>query len=241
LACSFGLHDFFVWASAQLVFLPVIDLSIGRTDAQPRIRRRRSIEKWIVPIAPIGSADAWSDAAAPLPSTGPIAVIEKSALWMGGRASYDPLVTDRQPGGNMQVKDRPRDGDSAAAQLLREREDARCKALVARDYAALGSLLDGALVHTHSTGEVQDLGAYLAGVKGPACFLAIERGPLTVQVFGEVALMLGLQSNTIQPPAPVAAVTVHTHVQQVWLRRGGDWRLLAFQATRLPALPRATG
>jgi len=133
----------------------------------------------------------------------------------------------------MEIEERRCDVTAADVSTLRAREALRCEALVARDYAALAQLLDSALVHTHSTGEVYDKEAYLRHVRGPVRCLAIERGDLDVHVYGDVALMRGTLTNTIQPPVPVAAAKVQTQVLQVWLRRENEWRLLALQATRV--------
>lgn len=125
------------------------------------------------------------------------------------------------------------DSQSDAIVDLRRREAQRCQALVACDYAVLAPLLDTALMHTHSTGEMQDKESYLRHVQGPVRCVAIERGHLDVTVYGDMALMSGTLTNTMQPPVPVAAARVRTQVMQIWLRRDAEWRLLALQATRL--------
>jgi hypothetical protein len=112
------------------------------------------------------------------------------------------------------------------------REALRCRALVERDQQVLDELLDPALMHTHSTGETHDKAAYLSQALGPALTLAIERGALEVQLIGEIAVMRGTISTTVQPPAPIAAVTVHCQALQLWRLHHGAWRLLAYQATR---------
>lgn len=125
-------------------------------------------------------------------------------------------------------------GTEAAMPALLARETLRCRALLERDYAGLADLLDDALVHIHSTGEVHGKTDYLTHAAGPGRLLEIKRGELGVRVFGDAALMTGTLSTTIQPPAPIAAVTVHAHVMQIWLLSDDVWRMLAFQATRLP-------
>lgn len=115
---------------------------------------------------------------------------------------------------------------------LLEREAMRCRALVERDRQVLDDILDSVLMHTHSTGETQDKPSYLTQALGPALTLAVERGPLEIQLFGQVAIMRGTISTTVQPPVPVAAATVRCQLLQVWRQHDGAWRLLAYQATR---------
>lgn len=133
----------------------------------------------------------------------------------------------------MQVSELYQSSTDAITEQLLAREELRCQALRTVDLELLDELLDSALIHTYSTGEIHDKAAYMQHVQGPAKLLGIERGPLRVQILGEVALMSGPMQTTVQPPFPVAAVSVQTHVLQVW-RLDNGWRMLAFQATRLP-------
>lgn len=125
--------------------------------------------------------------------------------------------------------------NSALEQQLLEREAARGRALVARDYTMLESLMADDLVHVHSTGVVQDKAVYLDYVRGPLTFLSVKRHGLKVKVLGNTAIMTGYMSNVMQPPGPAAPVTVDSHVVQVWTLGAADWQISLFQATRLPA------
>jgi hypothetical protein len=118
-------------------------------------------------------------------------------------------------------------------QLL-EREAARGRALVERDFDTLAQLLADDLLHVHSTGVVQDKAAYLDYVRGPLAFLSVERRDLKVKMFGDAAVMTGAMSNVMQPPGPAVPVTVESHVVQMWVPGSAGWQLALFQATRLP-------
>lgn len=113
-------------------------------------------------------------------------------------------------------------------------EAARGRALVARDFDTLEKLLADELLHVHSTGRIHGKAAYLDYVRGPLCFLSVERRELKVHMLGEAAMMTGTMSNVMQPPGPAAPVTVESHVVQLWLPRATGWQLAMFQATRLP-------
>lgn len=125
--------------------------------------------------------------------------------------------------------------NSAFEQQLLEREAARGRALVARDFTMLESLLSEDLIHVHSTGVVQDKAVYLDYVRGPLTFLSVERRDLKVKILGNAAVMTGYMSNVMQPPGPAAPVTVDSHVVQVWTLGTAGWQISLFQATRLPA------
>lgn len=115
-------------------------------------------------------------------------------------------------------------------------EAARGRALVERDYGKLAALLADDLLHVHSTGQVHCKEAYLAHVRGPLAFVAVERRGLKVTLLGKAALMTGAMANVMQPPGPAAPVTVHSHVVQLWTASPTGWRLALFQATRLPPM-----
>jgi hypothetical protein len=117
---------------------------------------------------------------------------------------------------------------------LLEREAARGRALVERDFDTLAQLMTDDLLHIHSTGVVHDKAAYLDYVRGPLAFLSVERRDLKVKMFGEAAVMTGAMSNVMRPPGPAVPVTVESHVVQIWVPGSAGWQLAVFQATRLP-------
>lgn len=118
---------------------------------------------------------------------------------------------------------------------LEQREAARRQALVERDFTTLESLFADDLVYIHSIGNVQDKASYLAYVRGPMSFASIERGPLRVRVYGELAVMTGEMINTLAVPDLPAPVLVKALVTQVWCRGAAGWQMVNFQATRIPA------
>lgn len=115
-------------------------------------------------------------------------------------------------------------------------EALRTRALVERDLTTLAALLSDDLVYTHSNGVVHDKQAFLAHAAGSLRWLAIEWRDQSIQCDGKLALVSGYVLTSQQPPARVAPVSVEAHVLQVWRRERDAWALLAFQATRLPAL-----
>jgi hypothetical protein len=124
--------------------------------------------------------------------------------------------------------------NNPALDELLEREAARGRALVKRDFDTLAQLLADDLLHIHSTGVVHDKAAYLDYVRGPLAYLSVERQDLKVTMLGGAAVMTGTMSNVMRPPGPAAPVTVESHVVQIWISSSAGWQLAVFQATRLP-------
>lgn len=118
---------------------------------------------------------------------------------------------------------------------LTEREAIRRTALVNRDFGTLAALFADDLVYVHSVGSVQDKPAYLAYVQGPMSFVSIERGPLKIRPYGDIAVMTGEMVNTIAAPELPKPIVVASFVTQVWRDHGpAGWQMVQFQATRLP-------
>ncbi len=120
------------------------------------------------------------------------------------------------------------------ASHLEQLEATRRTALVARDFTTLAPLFADDLVYVHSLGNVQDKPTYLAYVQGPMSFASIERGPLQVRAYGDVAVMTGDMTNTLIVPGRAEAVVVTALVTQVWRLGDAGWQMVHFQATRRP-------
>jgi hypothetical protein len=101
---------------------------------------------------------------------------------------------------------------------LKAAVDRRCTALMADDAETLTALLADDLVHIHLTGAVDDKAGYLAGVREKYGFADLERGPLTIRLYGEVAVMIGTLSQTVRLKATGETRPVLAMTTQVWLR-----------------------
>ena len=116
--------------------------------------------------------------------------------------------------------------DAAADEVL-ELERARCAAISKQDWDALSALLADDLTHTHITGVTQDKAAYLAHVqKNPR---RVERRDLKVRIYGDVAVVTGPQVNLLESDGGMTEVAIES--LQVWTRRDGTWRVVAFASS----------
>lgn len=75
--------------------------------------------------------------------------------------------------------------------ILRDLEQQRCELLMKGDADGLALLLADNLVHIHLNGHADDKSGYLFGVRNKYTFRALSRGPLTVRIFGDAAVMTG--------------------------------------------------
>ncbi|WP_170162080.1 nuclear transport factor 2 family protein [Paracoccus siganidrum] len=108
---------------------------------------------------------------------------------------------------------------------LRDLESRRCAALMGADEAVLAGLLTEDLVHIHLNGHVDDKPGYLAGFRDKYIFRNIERGELTIRIFGDAAVMTGPLIQTIVVRDSGQVIDVRAITTQVWSRDGDGWRL----------------
>lgn len=118
----------------------------------------------------------------------------------------------------------------AEAEILAFVERER-QAWLAGDTATLGQLLADDIVHVSVTGDIEDKAALLTQPK--VRLLKLEQGPFKVRFYGDLAVLTGpvymqyrrLQGSTVGP------VDWQTFVTEVALKRHGQWRVIAYQAT----------
>lgn len=106
-------------------------------------------------------------------------------------------------------------------------------AVMKGDTAALEKLLDEDLVYTHSTGIVDTKKVYIDNLKsGAQQYHSVAHVDPKVQVFGNTAVLTsGLKMDTTSKGTRAQA---SFRVIHVWTRKGGSWKMVAHQTTRLP-------
>lgn len=120
--------------------------------------------------------------------------------------------------------------DATKAEIIRL-EGERCRALMARDFKALATLVDDDLVHIHASGRVDTKSDYLRGVEERFVFLDAARQDLTVRVYGDIAVATGGLTQIVEIVGTPEKPHMKAVVTQVWRRRDGAWRQVSFQAT----------
>ena len=112
-------------------------------------------------------------------------------------------------------------------QLLRELEDERCRAISDADVVRLRELVDSESTHTHANGTLQDLDTWLLTLGGRP--RKATRDNLDVRVYGDTAVLTGVLRNEFTGPDARPAQRMRT--LQIWVRRDGSWRQVAFAAS----------
>lgn len=129
-------------------------------------------------------------------------------------------------------------GSGDVAGLLQVLEQRRLTALKDRDAATLQAVLADDYVHIHSTGRVDDRAAFIKGtLERPR---RSERGPLSIRVYGELAVMVGEQTNLSVNADGSAGASARFIATQVAHREPAGWRFVSMQVTPTTPLPNAT-
>jgi ketosteroid isomerase-like protein len=108
------------------------------------------------------------------------------------------------------------------------------RAMIARDFAALDTILADDVVYIHSTAVAEDKAGYLAGVRnGLYEYGSIESSDVTVRQCGDVAVQTGTvvmlvgARNGVKTP-------IRLLFTLVWKLERLGWRLWQRHATRVP-------
>jgi hypothetical protein len=123
--------------------------------------------------------------------------------------------------------------EQAAIDEVLKAEESRCRAIEETNWAALDGILGHDFVYTHSTGKHETKDEWVAGIK--KLDRAVIRDNLSVRIFGDVALLSGTSVNRYAEP-----FNGDSHfgslldVLQVWVKRAGEWQLVANHGVKLP-------
>jgi ketosteroid isomerase-like protein len=119
-----------------------------------------------------------------------------------------------------------------AEQEVRAADARRMAAMVKGDTAALTELLAEDLTYTHSTGQVETRAQFVESIgSGKLRYLAIEPSEVAVRLYGEMAIVTGRADMKVSAQGREQAFPIR--FTEVWVKRGGHWRMAAWQSTRI--------
>lgn len=120
------------------------------------------------------------------------------------------------------------------AERIAALEDARYRAMIAGDPKELGRYLSDRLTYTHSTALTESKAEYLASVaKGVFKYRDIKISERRIRAAGGAALVTG--RITIDILIDGQPKLLQSRFLNVWVEEGGDWRMIAWQSTPIPA------
>ncbi len=123
------------------------------------------------------------------------------------------------------------DTQTDLARLILELEAKRIGAMVKSDLATLESLLADDLSYTHSDGRTDTKGSFIALIRERGHYRGVDFSDHEVVVLagGTAAVVRGRAVITLEGMAGYPVLFL-----DVWGLRQGAWKLVAWQATRLP-------
>ncbi len=123
-------------------------------------------------------------------------------------------------------------GQSAEDEIVRAEKD-WAAALLNDDFDLLGKRLDASMIYAHSSGMSEDRETYLARVSsGRQSYSTVEHEKTTVFVHGDAAV--AYSRVRLAGKNPNGAFDNRLMMMHTWVKKGGQWRLAAHHATRLP-------
>jgi len=112
-------------------------------------------------------------------------------------------------------------------------ESRRCVAMIAADAGALSDLFDDDLVWTHSSARTDTKASYLEGLKsGATRYLEIRRSDEIIRVHGTLAVITGAAEMHVVLKGEEKRL--RNRYTNVWVKRGGSWKMLAWASTAVP-------
>jgi hypothetical protein len=113
-------------------------------------------------------------------------------------------------------------------------EDLRYRAMVEGDLATMDRLCADELSYAHSSGARDTKAEYFEKVRsGYYDYLRIDHPVERVEVLGDTAIVVGRMTADLTVAG--TPKTIDNLALAVWSRASGEWRLLAYAPTTLPA------
>jgi ketosteroid isomerase-like protein len=126
----------------------------------------------------------------------------------------------------------PAHAESADELAVRKAIEDLTKAMVAADKAALEALVSDQLSYGHSSGAVQNKAEFVGVIASKkTIYKSITLSDATIAVVGNNAI--ARHTFTAEVESGGKASSPKIGVMQVWVKDGGNWRLLARQAFKI--------
>lgn len=119
------------------------------------------------------------------------------------------------------------------AQKIIELDKKRMDAMCQKDTATLNELLSDDLVYTHSSARLDTKQSLIGGMEsGTTVYTAVEPSDVKAQDLGDAVVLTGAaRVSVVSNGNPI---NFGVRFTDVYVNRGGQWQMVAWQSTRLP-------
>lgn len=119
-----------------------------------------------------------------------------------------------------------------AQQEVLAAQRARFDATIAKDRAALEQLMAEDLTYVHTSAKLESREENIGAVVSTGAYKSFALANLLVRLEGDTAVITGSADITFARPDGDTMLPIR--FTDVWARRGGEWREIAWQSTRRP-------
>jgi hypothetical protein len=122
--------------------------------------------------------------------------------------------------------------DAGVEHAVLDLEARRIAAMVSRDLTVLAPMLADDLSYSHSSGRTDTKASFLELVRS-GHYLSVDFPERDVVSCGDAVIVRGRAQMRVHQGGQDLSYPIR--FLDVYARRGGDWQLVAWQATRIPA------
>jgi ketosteroid isomerase-like protein len=109
----------------------------------------------------------------------------------------------------------------------------RMHAMAQKDLAALNTLLSDDLVYTHSSARIDTKQSLIGAMEsGATVYTAVEPSDVKAQDLGDAVVLTGAARISVMSSGKPNSFGVR--FTDVYVNKGGQWQMVAWQSTRLP-------
>ena len=118
-------------------------------------------------------------------------------------------------------------------QLVIDLDRRRMEAMARKDLAALDALISEDLVYTHSTARLDTKQSLLGAMEsGATVYTSVVPSDVAAQDLGNTVVLTGSARIGVMSQGRPNSFAVR--FTDVWSNQAGQWRMVAWQSTRLP-------
>ena len=118
-------------------------------------------------------------------------------------------------------------------QMIIELDRKRMHAMAAKDIATLEALLADDLIYTHSSARLDTKASLIGNMRsGATVYTSVEPSGVEARVLGDTVVLTGVARIEVAANGTPNAFGVR--FTDVYARRDGHWRMVAWQSTKLP-------